>query len=156
MSLQRPHTPPRKVLLIDDDASLRRVTEYSLHSAGFQVLSAVDGKQGLASFQVDHPQVVITDIQMPGVSGYEVLQQIKAARPETVVIVITAYSSVEKAVEAMKQGAYDYLAKPFSRDELVMVVEKAFNLLGLQEENQNCHHCIEAKSLSHVSKKGNI
>lgn len=143
MSVQQPHTPSRKVLLIDDDASLRRVTEYSLHSAGFQVLSAVDGKQGLASFQADHPQVVITDIQMPGMSGYEVLQHIKAARPETVVIVITAYSSVEKAVEAMKQGAYDYLAKPFSRDELVMVVEKAFNLLGLQEENQRLREQLE-------------
>ncbi len=143
MSVQKSHTPPRKVLLIDDDASLRRVTEYALHSAGFQVLSAADGKQGLASFQADHPQVVITDIQMPGLSGYEVLQQIKAARPETVVIVITAYSSVEKAVEAMKQGAYDYLAKPFSRDELVMVVEKAFNLLGLQEENQRLRDQLE-------------
>ncbi len=60
----------RKVLLIDDDDSLRRVTEYSLHSSGFHVLSAVDGKQGLAAFHADHPQVVITDIEMPGVSGY--------------------------------------------------------------------------------------
>jgi len=126
----------RKVLLIDDDASLRRVTEYSLHSAGFNVLSAADGKQGLASFRVDCPEVVITDIQMPGMSGYEVLQQIKNERPETLVIVITAHSSVEKAVEAMKQGAHDYLSKPFSRDELMIVVEKAFELLGLQKENQ--------------------
>jgi DNA-binding NtrC family response regulator len=143
MSVQQSHPTSRKVLLIDDDASLRRVTEYSLHSAGFHVLSAVDGKQGLASFQADQPQVVITDIQMPGISGYEVLQQIKAERPETVVIVITAHSSVEKAVDAMKQGAYDYLTKPFSRDELVMVVEKAFNLLGLQEENQRLRDELE-------------
>ena len=133
----------RKVLLIDDDDSLRRVTEYSLHSAGFQVLSAADGKQGLAAFRTDSPQVVITDIQMPGLSGYDVLQQIKSERPETIVIVITAYSSVEKAVDAMKQGAYDYLAKPFSRDELVLVVEKAFNLLGLQEENQRLRDELE-------------
>jgi len=133
----------RKVLLIDDDDSLRRVTEYSLHSAGFQVLSAADGKQGLAAFRTDSPQVVITDIQMPGLSGYDVLQQIKSERPETVVIVVTAYSSVEKAVDAMKQGAYDYLAKPFSRDELVLVVEKAFNLLGLQEENQRLRDELE-------------
>jgi len=133
----------RKVLLIDDDDSLRRVTEYSLHSAGFQVLSAADGKQGLASFRTDSPQVVITDIQMPGLSGYDILQQIKSERPETIVIVITAYSSVEKAVDAMKQGAYDYLAKPFSRDELVLVVEKAFNLLGLQEENQRLRDELE-------------
>jgi DNA-binding NtrC family response regulator len=133
----------RKVLLIDDDASLRRVTEYSLQSAGFQVICAADGEQGLACFKVDHPEIVITDIQMPGLSGYEVLQQIKAERPETLVIVITAYSSVEKAVEAMKQGAYDYLAKPFSRDELVLLVEKAFNLLGLQEENKRLRDELE-------------
>jgi two-component system NtrC family response regulator len=133
----------RKVLLIDDDASLRRVTEYSLQSAGFHVLSTVDGKEGLAAFLTESPQVVITDIQMPGMSGYEVLQQIKAERPETLVIVITAFSSVEKAVEAMKQGAYDYLAKPFSRDELVLVVNKAFNLLGLQEENQRLRDELE-------------
>ncbi|MBW2690295.1 MAG: sigma-54-dependent Fis family transcriptional regulator, partial [Deltaproteobacteria bacterium] len=135
--------PSRKVLLIDDDESLRRVTEYSLHSAGFQVLSAADGQQGLASFHADHPEVVITDIQMPGLSGYEVLRQIKAERPDTLVIVITAYSSVEKAVEAMKQGAYDYLSKPFSRDELVLVVDKAFNLLGLQDENRRLRDELE-------------
>lgn len=135
--------PLRKVLLIDDDDSLRRVTEYSLHSAGFLVLSAANGEQGLDAFRADSPQVVITDIQMPRLSGYDVLQQIKNERPETIVIVITAYSSVEKAVDAMKQGAYDYLAKPFSRDELVMVVEKAFNLLGLQEENQRLRDELE-------------
>ena len=135
--------PLRKVLLIDDDDSLRRVTEYSLHSAGFHVLSAANGEQGLDAFRADSPQVVITDIQMPGLSGYDVLQQIKTERPETIVIVITAYSTVEKAVDAMKQGAYDYLAKPFSRDELVMVVEKAFNLLGLQEENQRLRNELE-------------
>jgi DNA-binding NtrC family response regulator len=129
-------TAARKVLLIDDDDSLRRVTEYSLHAAGFQVLSARDGKQGLAAFHAEAPQVVITDIQMPGLSGTEVLQQIKNESPGTMVIVITAYGSVEKAVAAMKQGAYDYLTKPFSRDELVLVVEKAFELLGLQKENQ--------------------
>jgi two-component system NtrC family response regulator len=133
----------RKVLLIDDDASLRRVTEYSLLSAGFNVLSAADGKQGLASFRADYPEVVITDIQMPGLSGYEVLRQIKEERPETLVIVITAHSSVEKAVEAMKQGALDYLSKPFSRDELMLVVEKAFDLLGLQQENQRLRNELE-------------
>lgn len=133
----------RKVLLIDDDASLRRVTEYSLQSAGFQVISAADGKQGLAAFRQDHPEVVITDIQMPGMSGYEVLQQIMADRPETLVIVVTAYSSVAKAVDAMKQGAHDYLAKPFSRDELVLVVDKAFNLLGLQSENRRLRDQLE-------------
>ncbi len=135
----------RKVLLIDDDNSLRRVTEYSLQSAGFDVVSAADGKQGLAVFHAERPEVVITDIQMPGLSGYEVLQQIKSECPETLVIVITAHSSVEKAVTAMKQGAHDYLAKPFSRDELVLVVDKAFNLIGLQEENRRLRDELEHK-----------
>lgn len=135
--------PRRKILLIDDDASLRRVTEYSLQSAGFHVICAADGKQGLTAFHEDHPEVVITDIQMPGMSGYEVLQHIKMERPETLVIVVTAYSSVEKAVDAMKQGAYDYLSKPFSRDELLLVVNKAFNLLGLQSENRRLRDQLE-------------
>lgn len=105
----------RKVLLIDDDDSLRRVTEYSLHSAGFQVLSAANAEQGLKSFEIDSPSVVITDINMPGLSGYDVLERVKEVSPETIVIVITAYGSIEKAVEAMKKGAYDYIIKPFSK-----------------------------------------
>ena len=133
----------RKVLLIEDDASLRRVTEFSLHSAGFHVLSAANGTQGLASFHKDKPPVVITDIQMPDMSGHEVLQQIKAESPKTLVIVVTAYGSIELAVDAMKEGAYDYLAKPFSRDELVLVVERAFNFLGLREENQQLREELE-------------
>ncbi len=134
---------PRKVLLIDDDASLRRVTEYSLQSAGFQVVTATDGEQGLSCFHEEAPEVVITDMQMPGLSGYDVLQQIKAENPDTLVIVITAFGSVEKAVEAMRQGAHDYITKPFSRDELVIVVEKAFALLGLQHENRRLRDELE-------------
>jgi two-component system NtrC family response regulator len=84
---------------------------------------------------LEKPPVVITDIQMPNLSGYEVLKKIKADSPETLVIVITAFGSVERAVEAMKLGAYDYLTKPFSRDELRLTVAKALSYSGLQEEN---------------------
>ncbi len=125
----------QKVLLIDDDDSLRRVTEYTLHEAGYRVLTATDGEEGLRIFELENPSVVITDIQMPGISGYEVLKTVKENRPETLVIVITAFGTLEKAVEAMKLGAYDYLTKPFGRDELCLVVEKAFSFSGLKEEN---------------------
>jgi len=125
----------KKVILIDDDDSLRRVTEFTLEEAGYRVFTAREGREGLRIFEEEKPAVVVTDIQMPGISGYEVLQEIKKKRPETLVIVITAYGTVEKAVEAMKLGAYDYLTKPFSRDELRLVVEKAFSFCGLQEEN---------------------
>jgi DNA-binding NtrC family response regulator len=123
------------VLLIDDDDSLRRVMEYTLHEAGYRVVTASHGEQGLQLFSQEEPAVVVTDIQMPGLTGYEVLKAIKETRSATLVIVITAFGTVEKAVEAMKLGAYDYLTKPFSRDELRLVVDKAFSFRGLQEEN---------------------
>ncbi len=126
----------KTVLLIDDDESLRRVTEFTLHEAGYRVLTARDGEEGMRIFGLENPGVVITDIQMPGISGYDVLRQVKDASPETLVIVITAYGTVEKAVEAMKLGAFDYLTKPFSRDELSLVVKKATSYSGLREENQ--------------------
>jgi two-component system NtrC family response regulator len=124
------------LLLIDDDDSLRRVTEYTLHQAGYRVLTATNGEEGLRLFALEQPAVVITDIQMPGLSGYDVLERIKTDSPETLVIVVTAHGTLEKAVEAMKKGAYDYIAKPFSRDELALVVDKAFTFLGLKKENQ--------------------
>ncbi|MBW2452602.1 MAG: sigma-54-dependent Fis family transcriptional regulator [Deltaproteobacteria bacterium] len=124
------------VLLVDDDASLRRVTEYSLQSAGYRVLTANDGQKGLEAFRDHRPSVVITDIQMPRMTGYELLKTVRTESPDTLVIVITAYGSVEKAVEAMKAGAYDYITKPFSRDEMILIVERAFALLGLQTENR--------------------
>ncbi len=125
----------KTVLIIEDDESLRRVTEFTLQQAGYRVLCAAEGEQGLRLFAAEAPPVVVTDIQMPGLSGYEVLQRIKEQRSETLVIVITAYGTVEKAVEAMKLGAYDFLTKPFGREELKLVIDKAFSFCGLQEEN---------------------
>ncbi len=123
------------VLLIDDDVSLRRVVEFTLAEAGYRVLSAASGEEGMRLFDQEKPPVVVTDIQMPEISGYDVLKRIKAEHPQTLPIVITAYGTVDKAVEAMKLGAYDYLTKPFSRDELRIVVAKAFSLRNLQQEN---------------------
>lgn len=124
------------ILVIDDDASLRRVTEYNLEQAGYRVLTAADGREGVRVFREEHPAVVITDLQMPGLSGLAVLEQVKTLRPETLVIVITAFGTIEQAVEAMKKGAHDFLTKPVSRDALLLVVGKACRLLGLQEENR--------------------
>jgi two-component system NtrC family response regulator len=124
------------ILVIDDDASLRRVTEYTLEQAGFRVLTAADGRTGVQLFREERPSLVVTDLQMPGLSGQEVLEQVKALSPETLVIVITAYGTIEQAVEAMKKGAHDFLTKPVSRDALLLTVDKARALLGLQEENR--------------------
>ena len=123
------------VLVIDDDTSLRRVMEFTLHEAGHKVVTAEDGESGLEVFRSVNPSVVITDIQMPGLSGYDVLKQIKSEDADCLVIMITAFGTVEQAVNAMKDGAFDYITKPFSNDELTLVVERALAYRGLQEEN---------------------
>ncbi|MFO7982248.1 MAG: sigma-54 dependent transcriptional regulator [Desulfuromonadales bacterium] len=128
-------TKAKNILVIEDDVSLRRVIEFTLEEAGCLVKTASAGEEGLEIFRDLEPAVVVTDIQMPGISGYDVLTEIKENAPDTLVIVITAYGTVEKAVEAMKLGAYDYLTKPFSRDELRLVVEKAFSFSSLKQEN---------------------
>jgi len=122
---------PKHVLVIDDDESLRRVMELTLVEGGFQVATAADGEQGLVKFREKKPGVVICDVQMPGMSGYEVLETIKQERPETLVVIITAFGTIEKAVQAMKLGAYDYLTKPFSRDALRHVLDRAFAFSAL-------------------------
>lgn len=125
-----------KILVIDDDVSLRRVVEYNLQEAGYQVLSASGGEEGLRLFSEEVPALVITDMKMPGMDGMQVLKSIKASSPDTLVIIITAFGTVDIAVEAMKVGAYDYITKPFNRDELSMTVAKALQFTGLATENK--------------------
>jgi two-component system NtrC family response regulator len=135
----------KQILLIDDDVSLRRVTEFNLQEAGYQVLSAADGSEGIQLFKRHRPALVITDVQMPGLSGYQVLAEILQLEPQTLVIIVTAFSSVEKAVTAMKAGAYDYLTKPFSRDQLSLTVGKAFEFGKLRQENRQLKDVLAAK-----------
>ncbi|MBJ6727060.1 sigma-54-dependent transcriptional regulator [Geomesophilobacter sediminis] len=125
-----------KILIIDDDDSLRRVLEYNLQQEGYSVFTAPNGEAGLKIFTDEAPPVVITDLKMPGMSGFQVLSSIKERSPATVVIVLTAFGAIDTAVEAMKLGAYDYLTKPFNRDELKLTVRKGLQLQGLSEENR--------------------
>lgn len=125
-----------KILIIDDDTSLRRVLEYNLQEEGYEVVTAADGEAGLALFAECSPALVVTDLKMPGISGFQVLATIKERSPATLVIVITAFGAIDTAIEAMKLGAYDYITKPFNRDQLKLVVRKALELQGLSEENR--------------------
>ncbi len=133
-----------QILLIDDDVSLRRVTEFNLEKAGYRVLTAADGEEGLAVFKRYRPSLVITDVQMPSMDGYQVLQQVLELEPQTLVIIVTAFSSVEQAVAAIKQGAHNYLTKPFSRDQLNIAVAKAFEYRKLQQENRQLKDVLAA------------
>src|SRR5512133_1941477 len=102
-----------KILLIDDDTSLRRVLEYNLLEAGYAVAAVSSGEEGLSLFPEISPVLVITDMQMPGMDGMQVLKSVKERSPDTLVIMVTAFGTVDLAVEAMKAGAYDYITKPF-------------------------------------------
>ncbi len=126
----------RKILVIDDDPSLRRVLEYNLQEEGYEVFTAATGEEGLRVFDKYIPDLVITDMKMPDMDGFRVMQGIKERCSDTLVIIITAFGAVDSAVKAMKMGAYDYITKPFNRDELKLTVDKALRMRGLSAENR--------------------
>ena len=144
-----------QILLIDDDVSLRRVTEFTLQQAGYEVITAADGTGGLELYKRFRPALVVTDVQMPGISGYEVLEAVLRIEPLAQVIIVTAFSTVEKAVEAMKSGAFDYLTKPFSRDQLQLTVGKAFEFSRLRRENIQLKDALGSQDRSQIIGQSN-
>lgn len=128
--MKKPH-----ILLIDDDDSLRRVIEFTLVEAGYRVRPAASGEEGMGLFEKDSFDAVITDVTMPGMSGMDVLANVRARDATLPVIMITAYGTIESAVQAMKEGAFDYVTKPFNRDELTLTLAKALRLRRLEKEN---------------------
>ena len=124
-----------RILLIDDDESLCRVLDHQLKEEGFIVKSALKGREGLSYFEKDHFDVVITDLAMPDIGGMEILREIRSKDNRTVVILITAYGTVENAVEACNKGADDYVTKPFGIEQLRFVIEKALRFRELEREN---------------------
>ncbi len=136
---------PKSILVVDDDASLRRVTQMQLEEAGYAVLTAADAAAGLAAMDACGPSLVITDMKMPGISGIEFLRELRSRYPETTVILITAFGTVQTAVEAMRAGAYDYIAKPIDYDELLLVVERALERRSLLDEVRNLRASLDEK-----------
>ncbi|MBI5446733.1 MAG: sigma-54-dependent Fis family transcriptional regulator [Deltaproteobacteria bacterium] len=124
-----------KILVVDDDASLRRILEYNLSQEGYAVATAGSGEEALALLDRGRFDLVVTDIQMPGMDGMDLLRRIKAGSPDTQVVVITAFGTIEMAVEAMKAGAAEYVTKPFNRDELKLTIRKALRFQTLEAEN---------------------
>ncbi len=123
------------ILVIDDKDSMREMLTASLTSEGYDVEVASSGDVGIAKSKEKHFDVILTDLKMPDISGMDVLTQVKENDPETAVIVMTAYGTIETAVEAMKRGAFDFLQKPFDIDHLQMLVERALENQRLVAEN---------------------
>lgn len=126
----------KSVLVIDDDKSLRRVLEYQLSEKGYKVFTADNGISGLDIFRENEVDLVIADIQMPEMDGIELLKRIKAISNDAMVIIITAFGSINSAVEAMHLGAFDYITKPFDKNELELKVEKSLKIRGILAENR--------------------
>jgi PAS domain S-box-containing protein len=114
-----------KILVVDDERVIREGCREVLTLEGFEVVLAESGEQGLEMIEKVHFDVVLLDLMMPGISGFDVLSHIKALHPDTSIIVITGYATVEHSIEAMKNGAFDFIPKPFSPDQLRVVVSKA-------------------------------
>jgi two-component system NtrC family response regulator len=135
-----------KILVVDDDDSLRRMMEYTLQEAGYQVTVACDGDEALDSVQKSQPRLIITDLRMERMGGFELLSNIRRDFPDILMIVVTAFGSVESAVEAMQRGAHDYLVKPFSREALRLSVQRALSYCVLQTENRQLRRQLEESS----------
>ena len=116
---------PAKILLVDDDDSLRRVLEFQLLEAGHSVISKGDGIEALEVYSSEDFDCLITDWRMPKMTGSQLVQQATAINSEIPIIVMTAFGDVDTAVEAMRGGAFDFITKPFKRQEILLTVEKA-------------------------------
>jgi two-component system response regulator PilR (NtrC family) len=129
-------TSKGRILVVDDERSMQEFLEIFFRREGFEVVTAAEVESALIAIESDDFDMVISDVQMPERSGLEVLRAVKESSPETVVIMITAFANTETAIAAMKEGAYDYITKPFKLDELRLVVEKALEKKLLSSENR--------------------
>ena len=130
------------VLIVEDEPKMRRLLELNLGDDGFTTLSAEDAETGLKLLRENSVDLVVTDLKLPGMNGLEFLQMVKRSSVALPVVVMTAFGTVETAVEAMKAGASDYVLKPFSLDEMRLVVRKELDVHRLREENRSLREAL--------------
>lgn len=126
-----------RILITDDDIDLRELLTEAVRNWGYEVSVAKEGDEALRKLRMERFDIVITDLMMPGMDGLALLQKIKELDKEILVIIITGYATIETAVKAIESGAYDYIAKPFRLDELMIVIKNACERLRLVLQNRN-------------------
>jgi two-component system response regulator AtoC len=124
----------QKILVVDDEHLIRWSLEQNLKKQGYDVFAAGTGEEALKVVREESPDLMLLDIQLPGISGLEVLEKVKEGEEEIIVIMVTALGVLETAVKAMRMGAYDYINKPFNLDELAIVIRKALETSELKKE----------------------
>jgi DNA-binding NtrC family response regulator len=130
------------ILIIDDEPKMRHILRIILEEAGYSIKEAQNGMEALEILSRHPCGVVFTDLKMEGMDGVEVLRKVKGLHPETPVVVLTAFGSIESAVEAMNEGALDYITKPFEEDKILITVERSLQFYRLAEENRNLREAI--------------
>ena len=118
-------SPPGKVLIVDDEPDTLEIIRRLLQFEGFEILTAPTGEEGVKKVEEEHPEVVLMDISLPGIDGNEAVRRIKKVHPFPSVIMLTAYATVDNAIRALKQGASDFVKKPFENDHLIHIVHQA-------------------------------
>jgi len=124
-----------KILVVDDEPLIRELLKEILSREGYEVILSEDASSALKKIKEQCFELVITDVRMPRINGIDLLEKIKNVSPSTLVVVMTAYGSIENAVEAMKKGAYDYITKPVTPEQIKLIIQKASHHLNLLEEN---------------------
>jgi len=132
----------RRALIIDDESGVRQSLGLILEDEGYEVATAADADQGLRAARAERFDVVLCDVRMPGRGGLEILEQLIAAQPDATVLVMSAFGQIEQALEAVRKGAWDYLAKPFTGQELLLAIRKADERERLRRENRRLRRAL--------------
>ncbi len=136
-------TEAQSVLIVDDDAAMRQMLVPLFRERGFGVAEAPSATLALEKIRESDYGVVLSDVKMPGRSGIEMVGDLRRLRPETPVVLMTAFGSIDSAVEAMRAGAYDYVTKPFEPEAVVLTVERALERRALEEENRRLRRAVD-------------
>ena len=147
------HRSPPTVLVVDDEAGILETLRILLKNEGFTVITALGGKAGLDALATSSPDIVLTDIRMPTISGIEVLAAVKARDPQLPVVLMTAQASMQSAIQAVNEGAFYYIQKPFRNDELVAILRRAAEHRQLKIENVTLKQEIQRRERSSAGQK---
>src|SRR5256714_2512550 len=137
MTRTRPSSPPARILVVDDEALIRDTLAEYLQQEGFAVDACASGEDALERAAERRYDVALCDVQLPGIDGIELLERLLTLSPQTFVLLVTAFATVENAVEAFQRGAHDYLMKPILLDEVLGKVRRMLRYRDLYQENQD-------------------
>src|SRR3989449_9331806 len=135
----------REVLIVEHDRQAREALHQIFVSAGYHCLLANDGREGVEAFKAGRPPLVVTDLTMPGITGVELLQQVRAVDDDVAVIVLTGAADVKTAIASLKLGAHDFIMKPVNMDELLIATERALERRQLLIERREYHELLERR-----------